>query len=91
MSNLLQRRGNSIYLRIREYMMKNISINIIIIFLVFQGLLKEHNITLLNHPYDQIYYENYVLEELEYYLKEVKYNKNLTKSITNYILPKFIK
>jgi hypothetical protein len=35
MSNLLQRRGNSIYLRIREYMMKNISINIIIIFLVF--------------------------------------------------------
>lgn len=90
MSNLLQRRGNSIYLRIREYMMKNISINIIIIFLVFQGLLKEHNITLLNHPYDQIYYENYVLEELEYYLKEVKYNKNLTKSITNYILPKFI-
>ena len=90
MSNLLQRRGNSIYIRIREYMMKNISINIIIIFLVFQGLLKEHNITLLNHPYDQIYYENYVLEELEYYLKEVKYNKNLTKSITNYILPKFI-
>ena len=90
MSNLLQRRGNSIYILFREYMKKNISINELIIYLLFQGLLQKHNITLLNHPYDKLYYENYVIDELEYYLKEVKYNKNLTKEISASILPNFI-
>ena len=90
MSNLLQRRGNSISILFREYMKKNISINELIIYLLFQGLLQKHNITLLNHPYDKLYYENYVIDELEYYLKEVKYNKNLTKEISASILPNFI-
>ena len=90
MSNLLQRRGNSIYILFREYMKKNININEFIIYLLFQGLLKKHNITLLNHPYDKLYYENYVLDELVYYIKEIKYNKNLTKEISASILPNFI-
>ena len=90
MSNLLQRRGNSIYILFREYMKKNISINEYIIYLLFQGILQKHNITLLNHPYDKLYYENYVLDELVYYIKEIKYNKNLTKEISASILPNFI-
>ena len=71
-------------------MKKNLSIYIIIIYLLFQGLLKEHNITLLNHPYDKFYDENYCLNELEYYIKEIKYNKNLLKVISEDILRKFI-
>ena len=35
MSNLLQRRGNSIYILIREYMKKNISNNQFIYYLLF--------------------------------------------------------
>ena len=90
MSNLLQRRGNSIYILIREYMKENISNNQFIYYLLFQGLLQKHNITLLNHPYDKFYYESHVLNELEYYLKEIKYNKNILKEISGSILPKFI-
>ena len=90
MSNLFQKRGNAIYLLIREYMKKNISINNLIIVLLIQGLLQKHNITLLNHPYDKFYYENYVLEELEYYIKEVKYNNNIARDISRSILPKFV-
>ena len=52
--------------------------------------MKEHNITLLNHPYDKIYNENYVLDELEYYIKEIKYNKYLIKDLSKGILPKYI-
>ena len=52
--------------------------------------MKEHNITLLNHPYDKIYNENYVLDELEYYIKEIKYNKYLIKDFSKGILPKYI-
>ena len=90
MSNLFQKRGNAIYLLIREYMKKIISINNLIIVLLIQGLLQKHNITLLNHPYDKFYYENYVLEELEYYIKEVKYNNNIARDISRSILPKFV-
>ena len=53
-------------------------------------MLQKHNITLLNHPYDKFYYESHVLNELEYYLKEIKYNKNILKEISGSILPKFI-
>ena len=90
MTDFLQMRGNSIYILIREYMKKNISNKKFIIILLFQGLLQKHNITLLNHPYDKFYYENYVLDELEYYIKEIKYNKNIIKDISANILPKFI-
>ena len=90
MSGQLQRRGNSIYILIREYMKKNLSIYLIIIYLLFQNLLKEYNITLLNHIYDKIYDEKYVLDELEYYIKEIKYNENLLKDISKGILPKYI-
>ena len=52
--------------------------------------MKEYNITLLNHIYDKIYDEKYVLDELEYYVKEIKYNKNLIKDISKGILPKYL-
>ena len=71
-------------------MKKNLSIYLIIIYLLFQNLLKEYNITLLNHIYDKIYDEKYVLDELEYYIKEIKYNENLLKDISKGILPKYI-
>ena len=52
--------------------------------------MKEHNITLLNHPYDKIFNEKYVINELGYYIKEIKYNKNLLKDISGSILPQYI-
>ena len=52
--------------------------------------MKEHNITLLNHPYDKIFNEKYVIDELGYYIKEIKYNKYLLKDISGNILPKYI-
>ena len=44
----------------------------------------------MNHPSDKFYSEEHVLNELEYYLKEIKYNKNILKEISGSILPKFI-
>lgn len=44
----------------------------------------------MNHPYDKIYNENYVLDELEYYIKEIKYNKYLIKDLSEGILQKYI-
>ena len=52
--------------------------------------MKEHNITLLNHPYDKIFNENYAKDELGYYIQEIKYNKNLLKDICGSILPNYI-
>ena len=50
-----------------------------------------YNITLLNNKRENNYSESYILEELEYYIKEIGYNKNLQNEISKNLLHQFIK
>ena len=50
-----------------------------------------YNITLLNNKRENNYSESYILEELEYYIKEIEYNKNLQVEISKNLLHQFIK
>ena len=50
-----------------------------------------YNITLLSNPKNNIFSEEYALDELEYYIKEIKYNYNLQNLISHNLLTQFIK
>ena len=50
-----------------------------------------YNITLLSNPKNNIFGEEYALDELEYYIKEIKYNYNLQNLISHNLLTQFIK
>ena len=54
-------------------------------------MLTPYNISLLNHRKVNNYSEQYLIEELEYYIKEIRFNYNLQSEISNLLLSQYIK